>query len=609
MNTARFNAFTAKHYRKIVFTIMTFVLIVSILNAKNDGATYDEVAHIPASYSYLSKKDMRLNPEHPPLIKDLSGLPLQFMDLNFDTTHSSWSTDNVADNQWNAGRKFLYDSGNDPDKILFWSRTPIILVSLLLGFFIFKWTREIASIQAGILALLLYSFNPNILGHNHLVTTDIGIAAFLVISFYYFLKFIKKPSWKNIILSGLTLGLLQLAKFSSVIAFPIFFLLVIIYPFVKNKNGNKKRIFEFLEYAFKGLVVFTISIFLVWILYYFNTLNMPQEKITEAINYYFQVDDPNIKTIYTRKVLFSMNENAFLRPFGEYLFGIARVFQRVAGGNVTYFMGEVYSEAKASYFPVVFIMKEPLPILILILFTLIVFFKESYFSIFKMFKKNIRKNVSFFADILRKKTTELAMLGFIILYSIISITGNLNIGFRHLFPILPFVYILISKKIFDYKNSNPHKKNFASVMIIAVSFWLIVEAFLSYPFYISYFNQAFGGPKNGYHYVTDSNADWGQDIKRLQEYLSSHPEIDKIRVNYFGGGDVNYYLGEEKVVPWWDSRRPIENGWYAISVLFIQESLHDKKRSLQENYSWLKKYKPEAQIGTSIMIYHITDIK
>jgi len=598
-----------KHSKKIVLAIMSFVLLVSLLNANNDGATYDEVAHIPAGYSYLAEQDMRLNPEHPPLLKDLAGLPLQFLDLNFDTAHSSWTTDNVADNQWNAGRHFLYGSNNNPDEIIFWSRVPMIIVSLLLAYFIFKWTKEIASLQAGLLALILFAFNPNVLGHNHLVTTDLGIAAFLTISFYYFLKFIKQPSWKNVLLAGFTLGLLQLAKFSSVIAFPIFFLLVLVFPLVKKIKPDQKRIWEFFEYILKGFLVFAASIVVVWTLYAFNTFNMSKETMNDGINYYFRIEDPNIKTIYTRKVLFAINENELARPLGEYLFGIARVFQRVAGGNVTYFMQEVSSEAHTSYFPLVFLIKEPLPILVLIFFTVALLAKKTIFSTAKFFRRPLRDNVLSLREFLRKRTSETAMFAFVILYSFTSITGNLNIGFRHLFPIIPFAYILISKKIIAYKKESPSKKNFVNVMVVTMVIWLVIETLTAYPYYISYFNQTVGGPKNGYHYVTDSNADWGQDIKRLKNYLEQHPEIDKIRVNYFGGGNVEHYLGSDKVISWWDTKRPIENGWYAISVLFIQESLYDDKKNSQENYSWLNSYKPVTQVGTSILIYHITDIE
>jgi predicted membrane-bound dolichyl-phosphate-mannose-protein mannosyltransferase len=220
--------FFEKHHKLLVALMLIFMFAVSVLNARNDSAIFDETAHIPAGYSYLKEHDMRLNPEHPPLLKDLAALPLLFFNPNFDTSKDFWTKDNADAGQWNAGKVFLWDSGNDPDRIIFWSRIPIILLSLILGLFIFRWTRELAGTLAGLFALALYTFNPNILGHNHFVTTDIGIAAFIVFAFYYFSRFIKKPTWKNVFIFGLFLGLMQLAKFSSVLTFPIIFLVLIL---------------------------------------------------------------------------------------------------------------------------------------------------------------------------------------------------------------------------------------------------------------------------------------------------------------------------------------------------------------------------------------------
>jgi hypothetical protein len=143
---------------------------VSILNAWNDGAIFDETAHIPAGYSYVTQHEIRLNPEHPPLLKDLAGLPLLFLHLNFDTNQPFWAgtlPGKWDEGQWAAGRYLLYQAGNNADLIIFWARFPIILLSLLLGWFIFKWVRELAGISAGLFALILYAFDPNILGHNH----------------------------------------------------------------------------------------------------------------------------------------------------------------------------------------------------------------------------------------------------------------------------------------------------------------------------------------------------------------------------------------------------------------------------------------------------------
>src|SRR4051812_6703621 len=83
-----------------------------------NSAIVDEVAHIPSGYSYLHYGDYRLNPEHPPLIKDLAGLPLQFMHLKFPDNEPAWTTD--VNGQWEAGWNFLYHEGNNADAILFW---------------------------------------------------------------------------------------------------------------------------------------------------------------------------------------------------------------------------------------------------------------------------------------------------------------------------------------------------------------------------------------------------------------------------------------------------------------------------------------------------------
>ena len=60
----------------IAVGLLIFVFLVAVFSMKDDSLTMDEVAHLPAGYSYLTQKDMRLNPEHPPLLKDLAALPL-----------------------------------------------------------------------------------------------------------------------------------------------------------------------------------------------------------------------------------------------------------------------------------------------------------------------------------------------------------------------------------------------------------------------------------------------------------------------------------------------------------------------------------------------------
>ncbi|MFA7209763.1 MAG: glycosyltransferase family 39 protein [Parcubacteria group bacterium] len=589
-----------KNHRLIIALILGFMAIVSVLNANNDSLIYDEDAHIPAGYSYLTQHDIRLNPEHPPLLKDLSALPLLFIKPNFDTTQDFWTKDNADASQWNAGKNFLFGSGNDPDRIIFLSRLPMILLSLLLGIFIFKWTRELAGITAGIFALVLYAFDPNILGHNHFVTTDLGIAAFVTFSLYYFLRFIKEPTGKNIFLAGLFLGLVQLVKFSSVLLFPVFGLLIVIYPLVKL-HREKSQFKVLAGYIWKGLAVFGISLIVVWIGYFANAYAMPQTKLVEIMDHYMKPDDPRPLTIHTREIIIGINKYPVFAPLADYVFGVARVFQRVGGGNVTYFMGEISSKGFLSYFPIVFIIKEPLPILFFLFFA-------ASIGLFRIIKssftetKNILRNLTHY---LRVNVTEFAMLAFVFIYSATSITGRLNIGLRHLFPILPFIYILIATGIFRFiKQRHNQSRRIFYLATSLLTLFLIIGTISAYPAYTSYFNPLAGGSNQGYRVVTDSNADWGQDLKRLEIFLTNHPEIGKIKVDYFGMVNLDYYLGS-RYEKWWAAKRPIEPGWYAISALFLQEGIYDRTKKDDASYRWLENRTPDYQVGTSILIYHI----
>jgi len=75
-------------------------------------------------------------------------------------------------------------------------------------------------ITAGLFALALYAFDPKYLGPQFILLRLIWeLPLFITFSFYYFIEFLKNPSWKNVFLAGLFLGLVQLAKFSSIMIF------------------------------------------------------------------------------------------------------------------------------------------------------------------------------------------------------------------------------------------------------------------------------------------------------------------------------------------------------------------------------------------------------
>jgi len=140
--------------------------------------------------------------------------------------------------------------------------------------------------------------------------------------------------------------------------------------------------------------------------------------------------------------------------------------------------------------------------------------------------------------------------------------------------------------------------------------WFLVSVAIAYPFYLSYYNE-FVGTKNGWRYITDSNYDWGQDLKRLATFVEEN-NIEKIGVDYFGAGSPSYYLGD-KSENWWSAKgSPLESdiGWIAISVNTIQGStapaIPALNRKAEDEYQWLDNpQEPYARAGTSIFIYKL----
>src|SRR3989344_1282313 len=118
----------------VAVSLLVAMFVFMFFSSINESAIMDEIAHIPAGYSYLTQKDYRLNPEHPPLIKDIAAFPLLFQKLNFPEQSDSWRAA-INGAQWRFGNEFFYRSENNPDKILFGARFPMILLMLFLGYF------------------------------------------------------------------------------------------------------------------------------------------------------------------------------------------------------------------------------------------------------------------------------------------------------------------------------------------------------------------------------------------------------------------------------------------------------------------------------------------
>lgn len=562
----------------LAFLIMLAMFLVALFSSKGafglpgDSGTVDEVAHIPSGYSYVEYADFRLNPEHPPLAKVIAGVPLA-LQSNIKGPKDDWSWNGI--NQWEAGWYMIYEAGNDPAEVLFWARLPMILLTIGLGLFIFKWARELFGRKVALFTLLLFAFYPDIIAHGRLVTTDIAAAFGFVVATYYFSKALEKKTWKWIIIAAAAFALAQLLKFSAFLLFIVFLILIVIKAIQERDEHN---FWSGLWIYFKKYFwVCAISLIFVWLVYIPFTWNTPTDIEHRLIETNL-TSDP--KTQFLRDFLHNFEGNKITRALGHYLLGIMLVVARVAGGNATYIMGHLSDKSISWFFPVAWLLKTPITIIILFITSVIAF-------------------------IARKKTKSGAWIGSLFLVPLIvywafTLKGSLNIGIRHLIPTIPFVLLMIAYLVYPVFNSG--KKYLTQKILLAVlALFLIVSTMSYYPGFIGYFNETV--PRDQRHnYLVDSSLDWGQDLLRLKKYTEEN-NIKSIKLDYFGGSVPSYYMPQ--AVDWHSSYGPT-TGWLAISATFYQSSKLYGEKEGKWSYGWLDEIKPTSIIGGSILVFNIT---
>ncbi len=574
--------------------LLLLMFFIAVSSIAGDSLTMDELAHLPAGYSYLTQKDMRLNPEHPPLIKDLAAFPLLFIKgINFPSEIKSWKND--VNGQWEFGNNFLFKSGNPADKMIFLARIPMILMLMLLGFYIFKWARELWGNKVALFSLFLFSLSPTFIAHGRLVTTDVAAAFGVFFASYYFLKFLNNPKKINLVFAGIALGIAELLKFSLILLFPFFGIIIVFYSIKKSLNF-KEFFKKFGKFILFFVLITVIAYLLVWLFYLYHTWNYPPEKQAS--------DTASILTSFSNRTLADiviwMSDKPGLKAIAQYLLGVFMILQRASGGNTGYFLGEISAAGWKIYFPFVYIVKETLTFHILSIIALLYlgwlqkdpFWRKPFSRTFAWIKSHFQ---------------EFSMILWIAIYWATSLKSDLNIGVRHLLPVFPFTILLVSYSVNAWLK--PPYLGARKILILWLMLWQAWSIISVYPHFLSYFNEIAGGPKKGYLYVVDSNLDWGQDLKRLKKWQDAQG-IDKIYIDYFGGADTEYYFGE-KHEKWQGERNPQEfpkGNYLAVSATLLQGGKGSPTPGFNAPagyYLWLNRYEPSARIGQSIFVYHI----
>ena len=525
--------------------LLFFWLAVSSM--VGDSPTMDEQKHIARGIAYLKTGDPRLSVEHPPLINSIAALPLLTLsDLRLPTDDPSWNRDPILYFWYFFADKLMWTYNRDLVYIItFLTRLPIIFLAMLMGALGYRFGRKLWHPRAGLLASFLILFDPNIIAHARYDTTDLGGMATMLFALYALWRMWEYPkwSWTRLLVAAVAIGCTFGSKLSMIGFAPIFVLLSLL-PIYTSPNNAKTIARRFLQCAVAGL----LSIIVLWAIYGFDW------------GPYTFVGEPLIR--------YNSQSGIFPTLFA----GVERISVATTAGRDAFLLGQTSPNGFSAYFPIAFLLKTPVTILWLVAI-----------------------GVPFL--LVNRGTRSRALILFIpaaIYFFIISRTG-LNIGYRHLLPMLPPLYIMLSGAMpLRFRQQG-------------------TTTFQGFVIYLSYFNEIDGGPRNGHNSLIDSNIDWGQDLWRLRDWMNEKG-YPSVKLSYFGSADPTLYLPGYEPLPgfsryeqfklWWEvpfNRVQPEPGVYVISVHNLKEMpLSAEERTV---FQYFRDRKPDDYIGYSLNVY------
>jgi len=514
-----------------------------LLSFRRNSATYDEQYHIANGIYFLRTGDPGLIPAHPPLIQVIAALPLL---ADRDLVVPIRDSGSTVSNLEYSDQLLWRLNPNGPSMVAR-ARLPIMALTLLLAVTVYAWTRQLFGPTSGLLALTLLTFDPNILAHGNLATNDIGVTFFATLALFAFWRWMTRPTGTRAVVAGLTLGLALVSKFSAVYLIPVVIIILLTDRIWKSTTAAS-RLTAKTTLAYVAVIA-AAAYFAIWLGYGFRVGTL----------------------------------KGFPFPAREYLTALQEGANLIAGGKPSFLLGAHSPTGWWYYFPVAFAVKTPLPTLILIAASFVFVYRRGTWR------------------------STFPLLIPVVIYFASCLATTFNIGYRHLLPILPCLFIFTSQlALIDWKTSR-----LGTGAVLAMVIWLIVGSVMIFPHYLTFFNELAGGPDNGHKILVDSNLDWGQDLIGLREYMAAE-NIPSVKLSYHGTADPAAYGVVYEPLPsypynqWNGDTVPDillnpPSGVYAISVNNLQ-GLRLKNPNL---YATFRERKPDAIVGHSIFIYRI----
>lgn len=571
---------TRRLFTGMAVAALLCVYTVEVTLASRDlSATWDEPYHLLAGCRYWQAGDYGINPEHPPLAKLVGAFPLLFMHLKVPRV----GRDDFKPTAIKQGRALVY--GNDADALLLRARLAEAGVGLLLILLLFEAGYRMFGAGAAWIAAVLAVFEPNLLAHSTLVTTDFAFTCFYFAAVYALWRVAERPTLLRLAGCGVMSGLALASKHSAILLVPTLALLAAAEITCRVKKvgqdgSSPPRVFwqEMRAWIGRLIIIYGLAVLVLWGFYGFRYQARPDGlPLWQSIGSFTTLLKGHIAPwLVTTAARFKLLPES-------YLFGLTDVLFVTAGPRVSFLLGHLYPHALWYYFPAAFLIKSTLGFLALLILAV---------AALKGWSGKCHRKAAY-------------ILIPPIFFMSVALNAGTNLGIRHVLPIYPFLILAAAAGAWELAHRHPA---WAAVVAALVAFHL-ASSLHTLPDYLAYSNEFFGGTSQTYLALSDSNVDWGQGLREAQQYLERR-NIKDCWLAYFGSADPAYYHLPCKLLPdpflrWWNDpiQIPPENYHGVVLISGTEIAAPYWEADALNPYSRFLHAKPVANIGGSLLVY------
>ncbi|HEX7315909.1 MAG TPA: glycosyltransferase family 39 protein [Pyrinomonadaceae bacterium] len=558
----------------VCLLVLMGVNLLSVVWRKS--LTADEFYHVPAGYYHLTAGEFRVNAEHPPLVKMLAALPLVFVGVEAPPPRYDPALEPRARTE-EALAAFWRANTARFERVAFWSRVPAVLLTLALGWLVYVYARRLFGRRAALVAVLLYAFEPTMLAHGRVVQTDVPAAFSYLLFFYTLHSYWLGPTTRRALALGGVTGLALATKFSLVIVVPLMLAAAsLLFAFAPRRGLKRAGV------AMHAGAAALVALFVLNAVYYFQS----PPPLAGDLAYVARLTPEAVGGL-----------EAWWRALSkvvpsQYLLGLYQVYVHNRNGHLASVLGHYGYQGWLLYFPAAFALKTTLPFLLTSLAAL-------SWATRWLWSRRERKL--------------LLLLGPFALYALFAVSSRINIGVRHIVPLFPFLFILSGALLERLLRSGQRRR---VLLAAAVLCWVVFEAARAYPHYVPYMNQlAWRRPH--WYYLTDSNVEWGDDVKELAQYLRARGET-RVTAALLDGGTYNEegtpyvrnleHYGVEYVNLVAPGDAPPETRYVAVGASYLNGAfllgVPVPQRLKVIDY---RRRAPEAVFGNSIYLYRVRE--